>query len=166
MEIQADITDADHRALLDHEVRRIRAARRRLPFGALTVGWLALVVLFTWMYTATSLKPAYILSGGIGFVLALVAFAAVTRATREPATSPSLGTRTLRPEAEGLRVRGADFETWLSWDAVRAVEETDEHLFVRSDHLPVIIVPRRAFASSEEGEAFAALLRQRGERNG
>ncbi len=156
MEVRADITAADHRALEQLSVRPRRAGR--VPFWTLVAGWLALTVVFTWLYTATTLKPGYILSAGIGFAVAVVGWAVVLRLNRGDEGTPSLGARTISLDDEGLRVRGEGFELLLGAAASRRVHETAEHLFVVSDHLPAIIVPKRCFASAEEARAFRSLV--------
>jgi hypothetical protein len=158
MEVRADITAADHRAFEQLSARPRRG--RRVPFWTLVAGWLALTVVFTWLYTATTLKPGYILSAGIGFAVAVVGWAVVLRPNRGDEGAPSLGARTISLDDEGLRVRGEGFELLLAAAASRRVHETAEYVFVVSAHLPVIIVPKRCFASAEDARAFRARLEE------
>jgi len=163
MEIEVEVSADDHRALLRQRARlHPPSGPARRSSAARIALLLALVLLFTWAYTATSLKPAYILSAGIGFALALLAWGAAARATRGSEPPPLLGRQIVSLEGEGVRLRAERFELWLRWDAIDAVEESDEHLFALADPLPTIVVPKRCFASSEESAAFAARLRARG----
>jgi len=162
MEISVDITRDDYAAFQKHAQSRASAAVRRPHFALLVVAWVFTVVLFTWFYTATPWAPAYIFSCGIGIALGMVLFywdARLQQAGLVPEEDAYVcGPRTLIAGEDGLRVRSEKSELWLSPSAIRRIEQTAEHVFVYVDRAAAVIVPKRAFGSSEEMSAFVAAL--------
>jgi hypothetical protein len=70
----------------------------------------------------------------------------------------SLGTRKLTASREEIAVASANGETTRKWKAVKSVETTDSHAFIRGDVL--VVVPRRAFSEEREFEEFVDSVKQ------
>jgi hypothetical protein len=161
MEIRADITADDYRAFLQHAVRRASTGARRTSFGLLVAVWAAIVVLFTWLYTATPWAPGYILSCGVGIVVGMLL--SLWGVQRRVDLSPEeggyvLGPRVYTLDENGVRARSAATELWVGREAIRALEETPDHIFVYLDRGAALIVPRRAFATPQQAALFVAGL--------
>lgn len=157
MEVRADITAEDRRALHRHR-RAVVGSRRR--FWLEVALWLAAVTVFTWLYTATTLRPGYIVSTALGFAAGLVVRALWSRerAPVDVAEEPPHAIEVVL-EAEGLRLRRGLVETRVPSAAVAEVSETAEHVFVAVEGMPEIVLPKRAFASEAEVRTFVEALR-------
>jgi len=165
VEVQAEIGAEDYRAFLQHAARRAASNSRRPRFRLVVAAWAAFVVLFTWLYTATTWAPAYILAGGVGVAVGFLFFYWGNRAQRVD-LSPAkdgiiLGWRTYIVEKDGVRVNSETSQLSVSWKGVRAVEQTGEHIFIYIDRGTALIVPKRAFASVDDETRFVEALHQR-----
>jgi hypothetical protein len=160
MEVRVEITAEDTRALLRHLARNAPPFDGRRRFWARVAAWLAVVTAFTWLYTATSLRPGYILSVAVGFVAGMVACFAWVNSWRETEPRPyGVGSFTIGLDANGLRLRSGEVETRIPRESVRRVDEGAEHLFIGVDGAPIVMVPKRAFATEDERRGFLAALR-------
>lgn len=161
MEFHAEIGSADDLALRRHLHERAERQRRRPSFAILVGAWAVLAVLFTWLYTATTLPPGYILSCGLGIALGFFLAARVLQLSAAPPATEgaTLGEHAYRLDEDGLHVRTAAWDLTLRRDAIAAVEETPEHFFLHTAAGTTLIVPQRAFASREESEAFGSGVR-------
>lgn len=163
MELQAEIGADDARALRRHLEALAERNRRRPSFAVLTAAWGVIAVLFTWLYTATTLPPGYILSCGIGIALGFFLAAWVVQQREAPAAeaTASPGQRLYALDGDGLRVCTATWELTLQRRAIHSIEETQEHFFLHTATGAVLIVPKRAFASPDEEREFREGLREK-----
>jgi hypothetical protein len=72
-----------------------------------------------------------------------------------------LGTRTLTIEDSGLRVVNPRGERLIYWTSFSEVIETPTHLFLPFGMLEVVVIPARAFETTESRTAFLAELKAR-----
>lgn len=75
-----------------------------------------------------------------------------------------LGPRELKLELLGLRIASPGINRLILWSAFAPLQEDDDCFFLPFKPTGVVILPRRAFASYEQAEAFrgefAARIRQ------
>ena len=158
MEVRADITREDYEAFRRHAERKASVGTKRPRFALLVVVWAVAAVIFTWLYTTTTWAPRYILSAGVGVALG-IALSYWGARLQQTDLSPEeggflLGPRTITAVDGGLRLHSETTELWVSAAAIRAVEQTADHVFVFIDRGAAIIVPKRAFASEDELALF------------
>lgn len=72
-----------------------------------------------------------------------------------------LGSRTITIEESGLRVVSSRGERLIYWTSISEVIEAESHLFLPFGMLEVVVIPGRAFASTEAQVAFLAELKAR-----
>ena len=63
-------------------------------------------------------------------------------------------------DGEGVDVKSDVYITHYKWGALLRFIEADNHFFLYVDSKVALIVPRRCFATAEEGEKFASLARE------
>lgn len=99
------------------------------------------------------------LAGALAGALVFVWLAArrFERGTAQP--KDNTGPMTLTVTEDGLTVENEDFIARHVWRSFAAVDQTADHVVVRTKQSGVFIVPRRAFASPAEIEVFVAALR-------
>jgi YcxB-like protein len=62
--------------------------------------------------------------------------------------------------ADGFHVDGAQVRTFISWDAVQEVVDTETHFFIMIDRTVGVIVPKRCFVSPTDADAFVAEVKR------
>jgi hypothetical protein len=161
--LELDSTPADVLAIAEHvggtELRRSLVIRAALAAVA-AVCAACLVALLD----APAPWPAVFAAlAGLGPVAVVLGGRAVFRAavTKAAVGSGVIGRRRLTLEGDGLRATHAFGETFLRWSAMGPVVRTERHLFVMAGTKLGIPIPRSAFATPEEAEAFAAELERR-----
>jgi len=73
----------------------------------------------------------------------------------------SLTDRTIRANLEGIYVTGGWGEAHYLWTAVLRVKETASHIFVLTDVMTGVVVPKSGFASRADAERFGDFVRAR-----
>ncbi len=68
---------------------------------------------------------------------------------------------TVHVDDEGITRTSPLGSLFRRWRGVTAVHRTDEYLFVSPTPVDAVIVPRRAFASDEEWDAFVEFVEDR-----
>jgi hypothetical protein len=115
-----------------------------LEFGG---AWLAVFV------ALAGLGPVAVVLGG------RARFRGIVR--RSAAGSGVIGRRRLTLEDDGLRATHAFGESFLRWSAISGTVRTERHLFVMAGAQLGIPIPRAAFATAGELEAFAGEVERR-----
>lgn len=69
-----------------------------------------------------------------------------------------LGPKTMRFTSEGLVSESKTATTTLSWKGMRRLAQTDAHYFLFIERYQAYIIPRRAFGSVAEDDAFRAFV--------
>lgn len=84
------------------------------------------------------------------------------RVAASPGERGSLvGPRVVTLSGDGVRQQAPLHHGFTVWEGVLGVHETASHVFLMTDTLAGYIVPRRAFASTEQWHAFVGLARER-----
>jgi hypothetical protein len=115
-----------------------------LEFGG---AWLAVFV------ALAGLGPVAVVLGG------RARFRAIVR--RSAAGAGVIGRRRLTLEDDGLRATHAFGESFLRWSAISGTVRTERHLFVMAGAQLGIPIPRAAFGTAGELDAFAAEVERR-----
>jgi peptidase C13-like protein/YcxB-like protein len=161
MKIEAELTTKDYETFYVVAARRALAGKSALY--ALIVG-VSIAAWFALSSIVQSLVPGRPFVQVFAFLIAYTIFYYFwSRYARRAAGwgGASLGPRTFSLTPEGFEERGPLSSSLSQWPAVRAIEETPEHLFVFTDETVAHIVPRRCFATPEEYEAFVQELWER-----
>ncbi len=79
------------------------------------------------------------------------------RGTAKPADDT--GPMTLTVTEDGLTVENEDFVARHVWRSFNVVDQTPDHVIIRTRQSGVFIVPRRDFAAAADVETFVAALR-------
>ena len=167
MKVEAELTAQDYEAFFLIATRRAFAGggtyrvgvRYWLIFTLGFVAWIAFGSLFPSFFHSSSLTQAFVL------LAAYIAFSIFWRRRSRRAMSPEqggvlLGSHTFSLTPEGFEDRGTFSYSLTKWPAVRAIEETPEHLFVFIDKMAAHIVPKRCFPQPEDYDAFLQELRE------
>jgi hypothetical protein len=70
-----------------------------------------------------------------------------------------LGNHFIAIGPEGVRERSAVGESTTAWDGIERIEDDERYLFLYTGPLQAHVVPKRAFASGPEADAFLQLAR-------
>ena len=156
MRVKTDITPDDHQAFTRH-IWYSGARGSWLWFVMIFVGVVALSAMLEanagiHLDTATMLVTMVILTGYL---------ALAQRRIRPRADGASLGPRTFELTTEGLWERSRCYETLTRWPGVCGVDETARHFFVFIDNCQAHIIPKTAFADTEECTRFGEELHGR-----
>ncbi len=164
MLVEVDILPADYDALRRHVNQRVlktHAPRGRVIVGAIIVG---LSVGGGPMLIAGlagfRLDPRTMVASIVCTWLGLLGYGWFRRKEFTPATDSWMyGHKTYAIEATTLRLTGACHEACFQRAAIKDVVVTSDHLFVLFDNVTGWVIPRRAFQSESDCEAFAAAIR-------
>jgi hypothetical protein len=109
------------------------------------------------------------LSAGTGMVIGLLFHPwlyrhcqrrAMQKDLRSRTTQARLGSVELRLDAQGLILRNVVAESHLHWAAVRSIQASPAHVLLYISEETAVIVPHRAFASTDVMDEFLARARQ------
>jgi hypothetical protein len=145
-----------------------RDARRWTGRLNLLIGCLlfAVVVIFGrdifMRYWQMPMAYAATLAAFIGLVVFITSFDIAGRSrvrkTTDPRATFTKGYRVTLDD-EGVHIDADHFRALHRWPGVLKLQETDKHLFLYTDGAQAIIVPKRCFASPEDAERFAGVVR-------
>ena len=168
MKVEAELTVKDYEAFFRAATRRAvlgtgsRKGRVRywLIFAINLAAWLAFASLLPSLFPGSPLTQVFIL------IAVYAIFYSFWRRRSRRMRSPEpggifLGSHTFSLTPEGFEDHGALSYSLTKWPAVRAIEETPEHVFVFVDKTAAHIMPKRCFPQSEEYQAFLRELRER-----
>ncbi len=156
MKVEAELTVKDYEAFFRAATRRAvggtgsRRGRARywLIFSINLAAWIAFASFLPSLFPESSLTQTF---------LFVAVYAVAVYFWRKRSR------RLMAPEQGGtlLGSHGALSYSLTKWPAVRAIEETPEHVFVFVDKTVAHIVPKRCFPQSEDYQAFLRELRER-----
>jgi hypothetical protein len=155
-ELEAD----DFRAFNAYVVRTVRGP------GPVWVGALFAVLLTAGYGAVVALGGAWDIPTSVASILAALVWAVIVGRANARAVAPAPDGLLLEPSElivsdEGLVDRGARAESLLRWPAVRQVVVTDRHIFIMSDRVLGLIVPRYCFADPAAEDGFLREIRRR-----
>jgi hypothetical protein len=149
MTLSYELVEDDLVALQRHQFRR------RVPLLLL---WLAVLVYLV----ADTLKMG--IAGGLILVVpAALLFGWMPSAVRKQVRKQSglLGPQALAASPEGLTTWSAALgQEQRGWPGIREIRAGREHVYLFLNPMQAYVVPRRAFASTEESERFLARVRE------
>jgi YcxB-like protein len=73
---------------------------------------------------------------------------------------PALSGHVMTLEPQGFRITGPNFNHWLLWPIVHEVSELKTLIVLWMEPAQGIVIPRSAFASAAQAEAFAVTVRE------
>ncbi len=156
MTINTEITQKDWKAFGRFLIRR---SRKRWTPGYYLICF-GLVIATGLFLSTPGTDLASFFAGGAAGLIWLIS-ASITRQLGPTEDGTVLGPKQIEVTEEGIRWIGKYHESAFSWEAVRAVEVTDKHVFVLLERISGIIVPRRSFTSDAEREEFVSEVRRR-----
>jgi hypothetical protein len=167
VKVDTELTVKDYEAFFLIATRRAFAGegipkvqvRYWLRFTLGFTAWIALGFLFLFFFHSSSLVQTFLL------LAAYVAFYIFWRRHSRRVMSPEqggilLGSHTFSLTSEGFEDQGTFSYSLTKWPAIRAIEETPEHLFVFIDKTAAHIVPKRCFPHPEDYDVFLQELRE------
>jgi len=132
--------------------------RYRRQMISLVVYLPALLLLFMWLSLHRfwlSLAVAALFSG---ILLPLIYWKVKRDVMRTAAKRPGvLGEHTIEIDAEGVRERTAVNDTFTSWKGVHNIVDDKKHIYLFVAENMAHVVPKRAFASDLDAQAFVEL---------
>lgn len=155
----------EDRQALSAAFRNRRALHSRIPLIVAAVVF-ALSVVFGRDALFNTTNLSYPMAATLAAIAGLFLFLAVlnifARARRmegdDPRNAFFRGFKvTVGPQ--GVDIESEFFQGRFRWPAILRLHETAAHLFLYTDGLQAIIVPKRSFASPEEASRFAIIVR-------
>lgn len=173
IEVELEITSADHEVYVEHGLRS--AATRRFfrrqqlaTFVAAMVGIVALAFVFHLLSDDASI-PAALAPACLVAVAAVLLLPYAWRdrlrsrymkSVTGPAAWRVLGSRRVRCSPGGFAWSASWSDVRVGWRAVDRISSDDHAAYIHASAPNAYIVPRRAFANDAEFEAFVALSRR------
>lgn len=158
MRIEVDHTPDDYLALVGFVVQRTQQRRSSWTMLIASVTCPPFAILFA---TGTFGEGvAWRIGGAIAFALAWVL---VVRWSRSGTVIPDswLGPQTYELRDDGIATTASIGSSLVAWRAVRAVEETADHLFVRLDQFNSLQLPKRALEPHGGAQVVRAEIESR-----
>jgi hypothetical protein len=160
MDISIELNTEDLRAMMNFKRHGLESPGKSLERRMIRAAIIGLIV-----YLAIPAEH-----GGLRYLAALFIFLGILdsgrrRAARQASRLSTLSghSQTLRITEEGLRVVSTSGERLIFWPGVGAPEESPTHFFISIAEKMPLIVPKRAFASSDDCAAFIAAIKARTE---
>lgn len=169
MNIKTNITQDDYTAFVKHVARSVSTPSSDKVVRmiiALAFGLGAGVVMSLLNLSIHSSHWAAMLCGAFaGAFLLMVIIGELTRRQMNRLKPDDdgfvIGSQNVSLEDEGIRQRSGRHQALFQWTLIRAVAITDQHVFVMVDRIAGIILPKRAFASDADREAFVSEIERR-----
>jgi hypothetical protein len=153
-----------------HTFTRVVARRSTKSAGSRSLGkmvalWLALVAVMTLVFTIAkrssdfSVTPNLWAGGVVGlvFVILFAFFLNRARSNLRPADSgPTLGIHQVHLSDEGVRDVTRHTNCFVSWAGIRELIETETHIFLMTDTIAGMILPKRGFDSKDDASALCS----------
>lgn len=161
MRIEFDHTPDDWRAYVRFVGARTRTALRRNFWAGLigSAAFAALAIASTTGALASSSSFALI----FGVAAVALIWDAALRWRRSAAVVPEswLGSATYELRDDGIAVTTSTGSSLIEWRAVKGVDETTDHLFVRIDQITSVVLPKRHLESCGGAQAVRAEIERR-----
>ena len=170
MEVEIEITADDYKALNHHVVHTSPSLRRQRVIGGVVIPtvWLLVWVAVVLTRDDPSKAARALLPLLLGVLLlplfCLRTHAKTTRAVdsllRDGKNAGLLGHRRITLTIEGVCESGEPGESVTRWAVVERIDTTDDHAFLFTSAVSAFIVPKRAFKTNGEFEAFVGMARR------
>ena len=151
MDIVVQLQQSDFAAFQRQVIQRQRKPVRWL--SALASGIAVFVLLSFFEDQGTTYDGVWFLVIGLSMGMLLTFFWLAYQSRRVSRLDPDghvLGPQQIRLTEEGIETRKENCESRTSWSAVKAIEETKDHLFIFLDTIVAHIIPKRNLGSEED----------------
>jgi hypothetical protein len=155
--VEFEVTEADVLRLFDHYVRTSPTSRR-LRLLVLVASSLVAAALIA--YTLQPRADAFIQAAVGGGILAIILVwggpffnRSVWRRSIREAKRTLLGKRILSIDDDGILSSSSDSESRIRWSAINRIDNDADHIFLMLGG-GGIVVPKRAFTSASQSDAF------------
>ena len=163
MQLDYQIVLEDIAALSLHHARTSKLSRRRMLFMQAWGIFCTLVIVMAWTRGSSVERVVFFI---VLCLLWLFAYPLYYRWTikrnvrkmyAENENKGVLGDHTIVIDPEGVTERSAVGESKTSWGGIERIQADDEHVYLYLGSLQAHVIPKRAFRSHEDAEAFVQL---------
>ena len=161
MRIELDHTPDDWRAFVRFVETRARTSHRRKFWVGLVASAVASALAIAFATGAFGSSSAYALMFGVAAVA--LSWDTAVRSRRVAAVLPDswLGPASYELRDDGIAMTTRTGSSLVEWRAVKTVDETSDHLFVRLDQITSHVLPKRHLESCGGAQAVRAEIERR-----
>ena len=155
-----ETTVADWRAFLRHW-QRTASARYRSPWWSHLVKialWAVIGFAFAWLYKGIHYPTAAVVSAVFlsGILSGYLSFLKMRKAAEPNSQGIFIGLQSYVFSPRGIEVKGKNYSSSMSWDALQSVDETDDLLILYVDSSQAIVLPKRCLDNLDALRTFVA----------